>query len=660
MQPDLIISDLSMPRMNGETMLHAIRANEGIKETPIVMLTAMLEDERRITLLREGAQDYLVKPFSVEELRVRVDNLIAEKRAREMLRQELRMQNKDVADLSMEIERRKRQLNQALIDLRRSESRFRRLFDSNIIGIISATISGIITEANEKFLSILGYTREDLVMTSINWQRITPDEHRENDKRAIEQLLKNGVAEPWEKEYIRKDGTRVPVLLGLAMLEDSQVETVGFVVDLTEQRRAEDAQRFLADASSILVSSLDYQTIMQNLMAFCVPRFADWAALYMVDEADLRLVEIAAADEQLQLDLADLKEQGIEASEFNDVRTAINNNKPILIERVYQPANWRANINLENRETQVSIISLQKAKSRIVIPLQAHGRVIGAMLFNTAESNRYYTQSDLALAQELANRAALAVDNTRLYAESQQAVRARDEFMSVAAHELKTPITSLRGFSQLALKQFKRPEPDYARIQQSLDAIEFQSGKLAKLVAQLLGFARIQSGRLILEREMMDFAALTRNIIEEARLRTNEHTITLTAPDVFRIYADAIRLEQVVANLLDNAIKYSPEGGPVDAVLDVLPDPDKPERKIARLSIRDKGLGIPEEHRSHIFDRFYQAHRRRYLGGMGLGLYISREIVVMHGGQLVAEFPDDGGTRFVVTLPVITEESANG
>jgi signal transduction histidine kinase len=233
----------------------------------------------------------------------------------------------------------------------------------------------------------------------------------------------------------------------------------------------------------------------------------------------------------------------------------------------------------------------------------------------------------------------------REVAERRRAEEARDEFLSVAAHELKTPLTSLRGFAQLLTMQFEEGKPpDQRRLVKALDTIERQSEKLSVLVSQLLDVSRLQAGRLVLERKRTDVVALARHVLEAAAPRTRGHQLTLHAPRAVSGQVDPIRLEQVITNLVDNAIKYSPAGGAVDVRVAA-------RGAAIRFVVTDEGIGIPAEHRGKIFDRFHQAHQERRLGGMGLGLYISREIVELHGGTLVCEESSEAGTRMAVTVP---------
>jgi signal transduction histidine kinase len=287
--------------------------------------------------------------------------------------------------------------------------------------------------------------------------------------------------------------------------------------------------------------------------------------------------------------------------------------------------------------------------SGLLVPLTTRRGTIGVMSWLVTAERRPYEERDLRLAEDLARRCAMAIDNAALYREAREAISVRDEFLSVAAHELKTPMTSLRGYAQLLAREFDKDEmPSPERARRAALTIQVQSDKLARLVAQLLDVSRIQSGRLALDRKPTDLSRLVREIVESARAQLQHHTIVARLPSQLPTIVDPLRIEQVVTNLIDNAIKYSPDGGQIDILL------TEPEPPVVELSVRDRGVGIPAEHRAHIFDRFYQAHAGGQLtnmAGMGLGLYISRQIVELHGGTIEAQFPEDGGTRIVVRLP---------
>jgi PAS domain S-box-containing protein len=228
----------------------------------------------------------------------------------------------------------------------------------------------------------------------------------------------------------------------------------------------------------------------------------------------------------------------------------------------------------------------------------------------------------------------------------EEALRLREEFLAIAAHELRTPITSVLGRSQLALRLIEREtDLDRAGIIRSLQAITRQSMTMSRLISQLLDLSRLQSGKLMIEPERADLVLMTEQVVESARILGTAHEITLSSPPSLELEVDPLRLEQVATNLVQNAIKYSPGGGAIEVALNA-------SARSVELSVRDHGLGIPPEKRGQIFEQFYQAHDGSFHEGLGLGLYISRQIVELHRGTIRAEFPSDGGTRFVVTLPV--------
>jgi signal transduction histidine kinase len=228
---------------------------------------------------------------------------------------------------------------------------------------------------------------------------------------------------------------------------------------------------------------------------------------------------------------------------------------------------------------------------------------------------------------------------------AQQAVRERDAFLSDAAHELKTPISSLHGFSQVLLALAEKGTLDTERGHRALRHIELQSDKINHLIDRLLDVARLEAGRLVLECGQADLTRLSAEVVAAAQARTQSHSVILQSSGPVWATVDRLRLEQVMTNLVDNAIKYSPQGGPITVGVTL------PDAATVCLTVRDQGLGVPEEYRTFIFDRLGQGHAASHRSGLGLGLYISRQIVEMHGGTLDATFPEGGGSVFRVRLP---------
>ena len=241
---------------------------------------------------------------------------------------------------------------------------------------------------------------------------------------------------------------------------------------------------------------------------------------------------------------------------------------------------------------------------------------------------------------------ALAAAESELRRAEARKIAERDEFIAVAAHELRTPITSLRLAVQLLRRETGRGiPPDDAKIRDSLITVESQSQRLGRLVTELLETVRLREGRLTLDVQQVDISDLVTRVVRDAQATTSRHTIAVESPPRLRAKLDALRFLQVVSNLLDNAVKFSPDGGRIEVGL------SSPKRGALRLAVRDHGIGIKPEDRPHIFERSYQSQPVDQRAGLGLGLYVSREIVERHGGRIEAEFPDDGGTRIVVSLP---------
>ncbi|HEX5439522.1 MAG TPA: hybrid sensor histidine kinase/response regulator, partial [Ktedonobacterales bacterium] len=230
---------------------------------------------------------------------------------------------------------------------------------------------------------------------------------------------------------------------------------------------------------------------------------------------------------------------------------------------------------------------------------------------------------------------------------AEAATQARDEFLSVAAHELKTPLTGLRATAQIIARKIKKSDVEVPSwLSNGLRAVDEQSGRLARLIGQLLDVTRLDQSKLTPERPATDISALAEQLVTLFTARTTRHQIALTSEREVIADVDPESIEQVVSNLLDNALKYSPEGGHICVEVGRI------DEGHIFIAVRDHGIGISPERRGSIFERFYQAHADDHRSGLGLGLYISQQIIAQHDGEIVAEFPPDDGTRFVVRLPV--------
>ncbi len=290
------------------------------------------------------------------------------------------------------------------------------------------------------------------------------------------------------------------------------------------------------------------------------------------------------------------------------------------------------------------------AHSVLIVSLRVRGHLLGVLSVSRETPGFPYTTDDQAFLHELADRAAQAIDNARLYRESQEAVRARDQFLSIASHELRTPVTSVQGYTELLLRAHARGWPDPARTARYLQALEGGTKRLAALTQDLLDVSRLHSGQFPLRPRPFDLAALAARGVAAFRDRLGSgHTLTVeTACNDCPLVGDPDRLEQVLTNLLENAVKYSPDGGPIRVTV-------RPDDAGMLLAVRDEGIGLLPGLAEAIFVPFGRAPNAagRQIPGLGLGLHICREIVERHGGRIWAESAGEGrGTTVNVWLPV--------
>ncbi|MCC6628010.1 MAG: sensor histidine kinase [Chloroflexi bacterium] len=410
----------------------------------------------------------------------------------------------------------------------------------------------------------------------------------------------------------------------------------------------EDRLRLLSGAGAAMIAPLDADARVQVAAQAVVPVLADWCIAYLA-EADgaVKRVAIAHADpavaEQARAALAATPAVLAPGDPVAEVlRTGqtivIDDLAPAVVERALRDEAHRA------------LLHSLGVRAQLVAPLVARGQVLGALSLLTAGSDQRFGPAETALAEEMARRIALAVDNARLYSEALAALHRRDEFLSVAAHELKTPVAGLKGSAQLLQRAEASGRLESERLQRGLARIVEASDRLTALTDDLLDSTRIRLGQLALRAEPLDLAALTRTIVERTQAGLDSrHRLELTLPDEpVQIVGDASRLEQVLDNLLDNAIKYSPGGGLVRVGLCPVADG-------VLLTVADEGIGLPDGLAQDIFEPFGRADnaRRDHVQGLGLGLHICRSIVERHGGRITAESEGEGrGTTFRVWLPM--------
>jgi signal transduction histidine kinase len=413
-----------------------------------------------------------------------------------------------------------------------------------------------------------------------------------------------------------------------------------------ERARAEASARFLAEAGAILAESLDYEVTLARVARLAVPLLAEWCLIDVVDDGTLKRVASHHADPAKAVLLEQLAERY--PPDWDSPQPAgrvLRTGEPLLVPEV-----TREIMDTHVRDAEHGrLIRALGIRTGMAVPLLAHGRTLGTMSFFLAATDRRYGAADLALAQELGRRAAMAIENARLYRDSQVAVRKarealqlRDEFVSVASHELRTPLTSLRLLAQMLTRQ---TTPTMTNARRTFATIERQVARLAHLVDELLSADRIRFGRLVLHLEEVDLAAVVREVVEQLGIRLHQAGCALSVRAAAPVVGswDPNSIYEIVTNLLDNAIKFG-DGKPIEITVEQ-------RDEIARLVMTDHGIGIPTERLSHIFGRFERAVSAKHYGGLGLGLFIVRTLVEALHGKVRAESTLGGGATIVVELP---------
>ena len=430
------------------------------------------------------------------------------------------------------------------------------------------------------------------------------------------------------------------------LVEGRSVGRVWSFRDVTAERRATRRATFLAAASKVLASPLEDVTPLDVIARMTVPWLCDWCNILLLeDDGQVRSAAAYHHDES-KIELLRRLHPDMRRKD-RSVARVIATGEPILDNHIRDEqllGPWEDVIVSVGTREQAKILSTLEMRARLAVPLRARGQIIGAMAFATSDPQRSYDHDDLTMAMDLAQRAALAIDNQRLYQSSKQAVALRDEFLSVASHELRTPVTSLQLAVQSALTVGCDGPPELLR--QPLQSAERQTRRLGRLVDALLDVSRIQAGRLELQREPTDLSAMVREVVlilaEDARRAGCDVSVEAEAEVVGSW--DRGRLDQVVTNLLANAIKYG-AGAPIHITV-------RQEGGRARLIVRDQGIGVAAAERGRIFDRFERAVSSRHYGGLGLGLYIVRRIVDAHAGAIAVEGAPGAGAQFIVELPL--------
>jgi PAS domain S-box-containing protein len=641
----IILMDVQMPEMDGYETATLIKRSERYRDIPIIFITALNKEERFVHQgYRSGAVDYVFKPFDAEILRSKVA-VFADlfRKNQEIHRQ---------AALLRDADRRERERELARLELKSlkreqaSQRRYRELVD----GLRNAIIWSAEPETLQfSFVSpsaerIVGFAPEAWISEPGFWFNRLPG----GEISHVRQRLRDAVASLGEVQFehrlLKAQGGQAWFRTSVRLVPrvdspDERYELQGLSVDITDLKEAENAlhrsetrARILAEASLLMSQSLDYETTLEGIGRLTVREFADWYSVDTVEEGSEDVACIASAMSEQRLDAADA---------------------PAFRARYLDSAPVRSFLRDTAQKARSHILpACPLFASALTVPLLARGRVIGFMSFargwTGGEGAEPFDASDLVMAEDFATRVTLALENSRLYQAARLAIQARDEFLSIASHELKTPLTPLRLQTQAVLRMIKNRqlhELEPERLIKMVQTSDKQITRIAQLIEDLLDVSRINGGRLTFELEEFDLGALVQEVVDRfaTQIQADGCTVRIDASPAATGKWDRFRVEQVVVNLLTNALKYG-AGQPIEIRVGAHPDG-------VAIEVRDHGIGIAKADQERIFRRFERAVSSTYFGGLGLGLFIVSEILRAHGGRIEVESEEKRGSLFRAILP---------
>ncbi len=460
---------------------------------------------------------------------------------------------------------------------------------------------------------LFGWARDEVLGHRVPW---VAESQWDAFRRHLEQVVQGEVLPALELELQRRDGTPLHVELwtSCVAVPTGPAQCLGMLVDLTERRRSDAFRRLLSEAGEVLPASLEPDATLEHLARLAVPAHAESCRVYLEDtDGRARCVVSSGLDAR-----ASRLDAQAHAPPVAVVADVITSGEAVLHAG---PPSW------------------------LCVPLGRRGQPPGALTFTTSE--RAYDARDVALANALARRAALALDNARRYQEALRTIRTREELLAIASHELRSPVSALHLQVQnlRALLDRGPDAPPRERLQRGLDLMGRLTKRQAHLIDALLDLSRIHAGRLELNPEPMDLGALVREVAErfEPELAGSGSLLTLTLPSETPGRWDRLRLDQVLTNLVSNALKYG-RGNPIQVEL------SGTDAQV-RLDVRDGGIGIAPEHLPQLFHRFERAAPGRAYEGVGLGLWIVRQVVEAMGGNISVHSEPGVGSTFSVLLP---------
>ncbi|MDQ4079822.1 MAG: PAS domain S-box protein, partial [Gemmatimonadota bacterium] len=527
----------------------------------------------------------------------------------EFLSREIRYPDQDLLQMAHVIGSQTGQFlerRRAELAVRESEARTRAVIDSALECVISIDASDRITEWNPAAERTFGWTREEAVGKEMATLIVPPsmrEMHRAGLKRFVETGETRILGRRVEFRALRADGTEFPVELTITRVPVAGPQCfTGYLRDISDRKRAEDSQRFLIEASRVLASTLDADESLRQLTQLAVPTLADWCLVDMIDEAEPdRLVRVAVAhadrvraERIRQLSLRDPPSLDAESGPGRVARTGEAELVPVVA-----PQGMEYGTALDDRGRAIRELG---PVSYVSVPIEARHRTIGVLTLVSSESRRRYGEDELALAQEIARRAAMAVDNAGLYEAALVASRAKSDFLAVMSHELRTPLNAIIGYAELLLMGVPAAIP--AATQGHVQRIRAASRHLLEIVEEILTFSRMEAGREAVVRAPADAAALARDavvLIEPMARDKGLEFITQVPQHAIAMETDAGKIRQILLNLLSNAVKFTEEGHVKLSLVE--------RDGTVVYQVEDTGIGIAPDYAERVFEPFWQVQQ---------------------------------------------------
>lgn len=550
--------------------------------------------------------------------------------------------------------------------LRRTVSLLRTTLESVTNGVLVIDTAGRIVVHNRIFADMWRLPSDILDLGDDNRALAAALEQLKDPKTFLERV-RDLYAKPLEQSFDvleLKDGRVLERYSVPQLLDGRPIGRVWSFWDVTERKREEaalqsalDAERqaraeavaarerlaILANVSEALETAFENPAAIEVAARAVVPQFADWCILDAID-SDQGLQRVAVAHSDSEDDSI-----GRELERWTPTPHAAKGPAAVLRTAVPELYESVTDDDLEasgESPERLAVLRALRPLSAIVVPLAARGHLLGTLTFVTASSGRRYGPADLAFALQLAGRMAVSLDNALLYQHARQALAARDDVLSVVSHDLRNPIAAIHAGASTMLRRLSTGAPPEPLQRRSLELIQRTALRMDRLIEDLLDASRIEAHELRLSSSPQDTGRLIGEVVEIEQLLAAKKSIALSvsvAEPLPLVLGDRDRLHQVLANLIGNAIKFTPEGGSIAAGAASLGD-------AVCFSVTDTGPGIPEGDLPHVFDRFWQARSTAGFG-VGLGLAICKGIVEAHGGRIWATSRPGGGATFSFTIP---------